>query len=151
MESTLQQAIFQTLSEVFETMYFTFLEPLVEMPGEENPVATEGYIEADISFQGERTGRVRFYFPPALARNITVNFLGVEEMDVNEAQVLDTVKETANMAVGSLLGRLDPGGGIRLGLPQSKVTALPLDALRGEPNLFVFNTEHGLLWLVYEE
>ncbi|HSR35604.1 MAG TPA: chemotaxis protein CheX, partial [Desulfurivibrionaceae bacterium] len=81
-----------------------------------------------------------------------VNFLGVDEVDVNESQVLDTVKETANMAVGSLLGRIDPGGTIKLGLPQSQVAAgFSAGALLAEPGLFLFNTEHGLLWIVYEE
>ena len=151
METNLKQTIFQTFSEVFETMFFTFLEPLEEIPGKAELGEPGAYIEADIAFEGAKRGGVRFYFPSALARNITVNFLGVDEVDVNESQVLDTAKETANMAIGSLLGRIDPAGTIRLGLPQSKAgDMLPVDELLGHPGLFLFNTEHGLLWVVYE-
>lgn len=152
MDTNLRQTIYETLSEVFETMYFTFLEPLFETPSQEEVGAGDGYYEATIAFQGGKSGRFRLYLPEKLARGITVNFLGVDEVDVNESQVLDTVKETANMAVGSLLGRIDPGGTIKLGLPQSQVAAgFSAGALLAEPGLFLFNTEHGLLWVVYEE
>ncbi len=151
MDTNLRQTICETLSEVFETMYFTFLEPLFETPPPEEIVADDGYYEATITFQGVKSGTLSFYLPKNLARGITVNFLGVDEVDVNEAQVLDTVKETANMAVGSLLGRIDPGGATKLGLPQSRVAAdFSTEALRAQPGLFLFNTEQGLLWVVYE-
>lgn len=151
MDTNLRQTIYETLSEVFETMYFTFLEPLFEVPPPEEISVSDAYYEATIAFQGEKSGRIRFYLPARLARGITVNFLGVDEVDVNESQVLDTVKETANMAVGSLLGRIDPGGTMKLGLPQSQVAAdFSAEALRAQPGLFLFNTEHGLLWIVYE-
>lgn len=152
MDTTLRQTIYETLSEVFETMYFTFLEPLFETPPLPEIVVADGYYEAVIAFQGVRSGSLRFYLPNSLARGITVNFLGADEVDVNEAQVLDTVKETANMAVGSLLGRIDPAGTIKLGLPRSQVaTDFSAGNLLAQPGLFLFNTEHGLLWVVYDE
>ncbi|MEW6595581.1 MAG: chemotaxis protein CheX [Thermodesulfobacteriota bacterium] len=152
MDTKLRQIIYETLSEVFETMYFTFLEPLFETPAQEELAAADGYYEASITFQGGKSGCLRFYLPQSLARGITVNFLGVDEVDVNEAQILDTVKETANMAVGSLLGRIDPDGTMKLGLPQSRVASAFSSAdLLAKPGLFLFNTEHGLLWVVYEE
>lgn len=153
MDTNLKQTIYETLSEVFETMYFTFLEPLFETPGKEEIVVRDEYVEACIDFQGSKSGgRFRFYLPWRLARNITVNFLGVDEVDVNESQVLDTVKETANMATGSLLGRIDPNGTMRLGLPQSKMaTDFSVDTLLSHPGLFLFNTEHGPFWVIYEK
>ncbi len=153
MDTNLRQTIYETLSEVFETMYFTFLEPLFETPTQEEIGATDAsYYEATISFQGAKSGRFRFYLPQGLARGITVNFLGVNATDVNESQVLDTVKETANMAVGSLLGRVDPGGTMKLGLPRSQATTdFSAADLLAQPGLFLFNTEHGLFWVVYDE
>ena len=152
MDTNLRQTIYETLSEVFETMYFTFLEPLFETPPQEEIVVADGYYEAIIAFQGVKSGILSFYLPKNLARGITVNFLGVDEVDVNEAQVLDTVKETANMAVGSLLGRIDPVGTMKLGLPQSRVApGFSAADLLAQPGLFLFNTEHGLLWVVFDE
>jgi len=151
MDTNLRQTIYETLSEVFETMYFTFLEPLFEVPSREEIVVADGYYEAVIEFQGEKSGRFCFYLPRKLARGITVNFLGVDAVDVNESQVLDTVRETANMAVGCLLGRIDPDGTMKLGLPKSQAaSAFSADELLARPGLFLFNTEHGLLWVVYE-
>lgn len=152
MDTKLRQTISETLSEVFETMYFTFLEPLAEAPPREELAVSAEYYEATIAFDGQKGGRIRFFLPASLARGITVNFLGVDEADVNESQVLDTVKETANMAVGSLLGRIDPAGTVKLGLPQSRPAVdFSVDELLAQPGLFLFSTEHGPLWVVYEE
>jgi len=152
MEEGFRQTVFETLSEVFETMYFTFLEPVFEMPGAEELEKVDGYYEARISFRGSRSGTFRFYLPRRLARNITVNFLGVDDEDVNESQVLDTVKETANMATGSLLGKIDPGGTLKLGLPESREAgAVKAEVMLSNPDAFLFNTEYGPLWVVYEQ
>lgn len=148
MDEDLRRVIFATFSEVFETMFFTFLEPLEEAPGKEE-VGCGKFIEATIGYSGGCNGSFRFYFPWELGKNITVNFLGVDEEDVQDGQVKDTAAETANMAIGSLLGKLDPGGKASLAIPQTQVLAeFSPGALLGESGLCMFNTEFGILWVV---
>jgi len=148
MDEDLRRVIFATFSEVFETMFFTFLEPLEETPGKEE-VDCGRFIEATISYSGGCNGTFRFYLPWELGKNITVNFLGVDEEDVQDGQIKDTAAETANMAIGSLLGKLDPGGKASLGIPQTRLLAeFSPETLLGEPGLCMFNTEFGILWVV---
>lgn len=148
MDEDLRRVIFATFSEVFETMFFTFLEPLEEAPGKDE-VASGRFIEATISYSGGKNGSFRFYFPWELGKNITVNFLGVDEEDVQDGQIKDTAAETANMATGSLLGKLDPQGKASLAIPQSRVLAeFSPKSLSGEAGLCMFNTEFGILWVV---
>jgi len=149
MDERLQEVILETFSGVFETMFFTFLEPIEEIPTKEDLRRNGGYLEAQISYSGGHSGNFRFYFPAELARKITVNFLGVNESEVHAAQVRDTAAETANMAVGSLLGRLDPEGKCALAIP--KVNELPgfaPETLLGNPDLCIFSTDFGFLMVV---
>lgn len=148
MDDRLHEAVFQTFSEVFETMFFTFLEPVPAPPAKNGGNPGE-YLEAQISYSGGCRGSFRFYFPRGLARNITVNFLGVNDEEVTESQIRDTVAETANMAIGSLLGKLDPQGKGLLAFPMVRDLAdfSPLPLLE-EEGLVLFATEFGLLWVV---
>ncbi len=148
MDEDLRRVIFATFSEVFETMFFTFLEPLEEAP-EKEELACGKFIEASIGYSGGYNGSFRFYFPWALGKNITVNFLGVDEEDVQDGQIMDTAAETANMAIGSLLGKLDPGGTASLAIPQPRMLAeFSPETLLSSPGLCMFNTEFGVLWVV---
>lgn len=148
MDEDLRRAIFATFSEVFETMFFTFLEPLEEAP-EKEELACGKFIEATIGYSGGCNGRFLFYFPWELGKNITVNFLGVDEDGVPDGQIMDTAAETANMAIGSLLGKLDPGGTASLAIPQPRMLAEFSPAtLLGASGLCMFNTEFGVLWVV---
>ncbi|MFA6900495.1 MAG: chemotaxis protein CheX [Desulfurivibrionaceae bacterium] len=148
MDEDLRRVIFTTFSEVFETMFFTFLEPLEEAPGKED-LGCGRFIEATISYSGGCNGNFLFYFPWELGKNITVNFLGVDEDEVQDGQIMDTAAETANMAIGSLLGKLDPGGKASLAIPQTRALAeFSPETLLGGTELCMFNTEFGVLWVV---
>lgn len=148
MDEGLRRVIFETFSEVFETMFFTFLEPIEEAPEKEKLVSGR-FVEATISYSGGSTGSFLFYFPWDLGKNITVNFLGVDEDEVQDSQIKDTAAETANMAIGGLLGKLDPGGKALLAIPQTRELAMfSPETLLGAPGLCMFNTEFGVLWVV---
>ncbi len=152
MDESLKNTVYATMSEVFETMFFTCLEPMFEVPPEEEWDMNESYIEASISYKGEISGLFRFFFPKRLARQITVNFLGIDQSALEERQVSDTAGESANMTAGSLLGKLDPQGSCKLGIPQTKEVKdfSPAD-LAQETGLYVYNTDFGLLWLVHQQ
>jgi len=152
MDESLKNTVYETMSEVFETMFFTFLEPMFEVPPEEEWDTSDSYIEAFISYEGEMSGVFRFFFPKLLARKITVNFLGIEESALEERQVSDTAGETANMTVGSLLGKLDPQGSSKLGMPQTKeIEDFSPAEFAQEDGLYVYNTDFGLLWMVHHQ
>ena len=152
MDEGMKKTVYITMSEVFETMFFTYLEPMFEIPSREEWNTNHDYIEASISYEGNISGSFHFYFPKRLARHITLNFLGIEDSDLEERQIADTVGETANMTVGSLLGKLDPQGSCALGMPQTKeIEGFSPEALLSEPGLYVYNTEFGLLWMVHHQ
>jgi CheY-specific phosphatase CheX len=151
MDAELKKSLYRTLSEVFEIMFFTILEPLPEPPAAEDD-AGGAHFEATIGYRGDREGTIRFYFPELLARHITLNIAGIEQEELSERQLLDTVKETANMAVGSLLGKLDPEGRCQLGIPESRRAGdFSPAALSSHPGVALFNSEQGVLWLVYDQ
>jgi len=150
MDKSMKMTILETISSVFETMFFTFLEPLPRIPRKEEWPIDIKYIKAAISFTGMGGGEVAIYLPRDLARNITINFLGVTRSEVSQNQILDTAKETANMAVGSLLGTIDPEGQCFLGIPEAMpVVNLEEEAELNDINQLVgFKTDSGM-FLVY--
>ncbi|ADH86373.1 chemotaxis protein CheX [Desulfurivibrio alkaliphilus] len=152
MDEQFRQMIYDTFSEVFETMFFTFLEPIDELPGAAAFSGDDDYIQANIAYHGPESGSFTLCLPRRLARNITMNFLGVDEGEVSEAQMLDTAKETANMAVGSLLGRVDPGGEARLHIPEAHLLdEFSVRELLEQPGVLLFNTDFGSLWVVFSK
>lgn len=148
MDENLRQLANQTFGEVFETMFFTFLEPIDELPGPEAFDIDDTYIQANISYHGPVSGSFSFFLPRRLASNITVNFLGTDEAEISEEQILDTAKETANMAVGSLLGKVDPAGEAKLHIPEANVLdEFSVAELLNGPGVLLFNTDYGSLWV----
>ncbi|HIJ77779.1 MAG: chemotaxis protein CheX [Desulfobulbaceae bacterium] len=148
MDESLRQVIFETFSDVFEKMFFTFLEPLSAVPASEQVGDAGKFILAEISYSGGNNGNFCFYFPWELAKNITINFLGVEDEDVKLSQIADTAAETANMAIGSLLGKLDPKGQSSLAIPKARelVDFAPV-SLSADAETCMFNTEFGILYV----
>ena len=148
MDDSLRQAIFETFSDVFEKMFFTFLEPLSEIPLSEQGKGSGKFVLAEINYSGGHNGNFSFYFPWELAKKITVNFLGVEDEGVRPAQIIDTAAETSNMAIGSLLGKLDPKGQSSLAIPQAQeLVDFSPESLSVDPETCMFNTEFGILYV----
>ncbi len=150
MDKSIKMTIWETIARVFETMFFTFLEPLPRIPRKEEWPIDIKYIRAVVSITGKEDGKVALYLPRDLARNITINFLGITRSEVSQNQILDTAKETANMAVGSLLGTIDPEGLCVLGIPNAMpvVNLEQEDKLNDINQLVGFKTDCGM-FLVY--
>lgn len=131
MDDKMRQMVVGITSQVFETMFFTFLEPMAGLPAN-GPGATDGiYIRSMVSLKANGSGEVILYLPSPLARDLTLNFLGLEDLAVTPQQVVDTAKETVNMVAGGLLGVLDPEGRCILGIPEAQ----ELESLREESRL----------------
>ena len=151
MEDTMQQTLIETVAEVFETMFFTFLEPIADSSSDEELPGQGNFIESVISYEGDFSGEFVFYFPRELAESITVNFLGIDDDELEDSQVIDTASETVNMVVGSFLGKMDPHGNCALGIPDStEVADFSPAALQDDPSLCVFNTEFGMMLVIHE-
>lgn len=73
---------------------------------------------ANLRFSGPLRGSFYLFIPPAMIAEITANFLGIEEKEVDEKQKTDTIKEALNMIAGNTLARFDKEGTLRLGIPE---------------------------------
>ncbi len=148
MDDNMRQAVSSSLAEVFETMFFTLLEPVDAIPTRQEWSPEKDFVEAEISYSGVNSGDLRFFFPQSLARSIASNFLGEQE-ELSEGQIVDTVRESVNMAVGSMLGRIDPAGECVLAIPQARLLDdFTPESIVAELGLCVFRTASGYLWLV---
>jgi CheY-specific phosphatase CheX len=149
MDVVLRKAFIRSLTEVFERMYFTILKPAAEP---ETAASPDEYLEAVIAYVGARKGSIRLYFPEPLALYATHIFMGVAKDQLTETQMLDTVRETANITVGSFLGELDPEGACRLGIPESRrCSEFSVAAAGSHPGACAFDSDFGVLWLICEE
>ena len=139
MRQTLTSAIF----EVFEKMFYVFLEPAERPDGE--------YLyRVGINFSGPRKGELTALFSHPLAEMMMKNMLNVDGDEMNEPLKEDCLKESVNMICGNFLSKYDSGQVFNLSLPahtsgkqEVGVTAgrdreaLHLDFLSGQGRLMV--------------
>jgi len=134
--------------EVFGTMYFTPVELLQELPVRSEWHLEKAYIKTCIEFTGPHCARLHFYFPMSLAVNIAGGFLGLEEEQLAENQIVDAMRESANMIVGNFLGRLDPDGACSLGIPRAeKVTGFSPETAGKAEDMLAFLSDFGFIWI----
>ncbi|MBM4333038.1 MAG: chemotaxis protein CheX [Deltaproteobacteria bacterium] len=122
------------VSNIFETMFFIFLE--LQENGEEPKGRPEGMgkhpdgqpcdgaplniLRSEIGFQGKIQGKIRLCIPYQLARTMAGNFMGLEEGEVSESQTMDMAGELTNMISGNLFSLLDKKAGCRLTVPKTE-------------------------------
>ena len=136
--------------EVFGTMYFTPVELLLDIPAKDSWHVEDQYIKTSISYSGLLCASLCFYFPRTLALNVAGGFLGIDEEEILDQQLIDTMRESANMIVGNYLGRLDPEGACTLGIPVAEVVrGFSPEAVAQDGELLAFVSDFGFLWLVY--
>ena len=105
----MREILTESIFEVFERMFFIFLEP-----GGRAPVHD---YEAAIRFDGPRRGAIRILFTRPVARLMVRNMLGLGNGDVTEPHVEDCAKEAANMVCGNFLVNLDASKKFTMSLP----------------------------------
>jgi len=119
MKETMTMNMKQAISNVLELMFFLpvqFVEN--ESPVREWLPRSQVYTGATLGFSGPVSGSYYLLIPVAMAKEITANFLGLSEEEVNEAQESDTVKEALNMIGGHMLSLVDKPDGYQLGIPE---------------------------------
>lgn len=136
--------------EVFGSMYFTPVELLAEVPARDSWRLEESYIKSVIGYDGPLRATLAFYFPKTLGLSIASGFLGAEGEDLSQQQLLDTMRESANMIVGNFLGRIDPGGDCSLGIPSAELVHgfSPAEVGVQEGEVLAFVSDFGFLWVI---
>ncbi len=146
-----KRIIVETIQELFEKMFFISLNPVVDLEADTLETASV-YYHAFIGYEtdGKKTV-LHFYLADVLAKQITGNFVGIDISAVEERQLLDTVGETANMAVGSLLGQINPEGTAVLGMPESSIDAgFSPEQLLDDDSFIAFRTSSGPMYMIFE-
>ncbi len=94
------------VANIFETMFFLFIEPPEDGgPSEEGGSGLDPsipYLRSVIQVEGEVGGHLKLYLPYDLSRSMAENFLGLED-EVTQSQAMDMVGELLNMISGNLL------------------------------------------------
>lgn len=115
----LTTAMMNSISDVLETMFFLPLDfsDVVNMQalwGDEK----DQIITAKLSFNGSFSGYCVSYIPKKLAMSITANFMGIDEENISDEHVNETVKEILNMISGNIFSNLDPQEVFDLAVPE---------------------------------
>jgi len=130
MPEDIRGAAISVVSKVFETMFYLSVETLeegeatepsgaspVQITGEQEQKSPPRFLRSEIGFQGKNSGKIRLHIPYDLARKLAVNFMGVDDNDLSESQVVDMVGELNNMLAGNLFSLLDKTNGYQLTVP----------------------------------
>lgn len=104
-----QEVLMNSIFEVFEKMFFVFLEPLDEEIRYDMVVS--------IQFRGPSNGEIRAYISKQIASIMVENMLGMEPQEVTDKTREDCAKEALNMIAGSFLNKLDPKKVFDLSIP----------------------------------
>lgn len=106
-----RQTLMNSIFEVFERMFYVFLEPAESRPNGEHSY------RAAISFSGPLMGELRAFFSRPLAEAMLRNMLNVGGNEINERLMSDCLKEAVNMICGNFLGKHDSGQVFDLSIP----------------------------------
>lgn len=95
-EETMRLSIF----EVFEKMFYIFLEPL-------NDESDEYDMDAAIRFKGSMSGEIRILLSMDIVKTMIQNMLGLKEDEITTQRMEDCSKEAVNVICGNFLGKLN--------------------------------------------
>ncbi len=105
-KKTLTVSIF----EVFEKMFYIFLEPVDNNRG-------DYAFAASINFSGPANGVIGVKFSRELAEVMVQNMLNIDRREIADRLVEDCLKESVNMIGGNFLRKLDSSEVFNLSLP----------------------------------
>jgi CheY-specific phosphatase CheX len=144
-----RQKLNEAAVAVFGNMYFTPIELLSEVPPPDKWHLHDKYVRATIAYSGPHSARMALYFPEELGTNIAAGFLGVDTDQLSTEQIVDTMREAANMIVGSFLGKLDPHGVCKLGIPAAEmVTDFSPNSAPADSVTLAFTSDFGFMWII---
>lgn len=135
----LKGAVPGAVKQVFGDMFFTYVTEATAASEPVSPFA----LESEIGFKGDLSGRLHLAFSQRLAEQVAANLVGEDAGRLREAQVLDAVKEAANILCGNLL-RLAGVQATEISVPEAR--AFQEAPYQGE--VFEFEAEGEPLRLV---
>ncbi len=130
MAEEIRRAAVAAVSQVFEKMFFVFAEEQKEKAGREEPdqgrkapveEPTAKWVWGEIGLQGATSGEIFLTLPYPLALTLAANFMGAEEKEISEAELLDAVSELNNMISGNLFSLLNKKGQYSLTRPKTEL------------------------------
>jgi CheY-specific phosphatase CheX len=146
MSGEMMKVMQQAISDVMNKMFF-----LPVQVNEKGLALREWFsnklplVGATINFTGPLSGYSYLLIPAGVAKEMTANFLGIAEKEINVKQEMDTVKEALNMITGHMLSQFDRKGDLRIGIPQlindSDLLAGQLDGFN--KGAILIETEHS--------
>jgi len=109
---TIRKMMKDSISEVFEKMFFVFLEE-----DEDGPVNCD--VEAAIDFSSILSGQMKMFFDRELLRTMTRNMLNLDDDDdLSKETLLDCAREAINMVCGNFLTKIDVSDKFTLSIPR---------------------------------
>lgn len=97
----MKKVIATSIFEVFEKMFFIYLEPVEK----KNDLTFD--METEIKFTGSAEGCMKMFFSDGLASLMARNMLSLDDEEVTDALKADCSREAINMVCGSLLRTCD--------------------------------------------
>ncbi len=111
MRESIRQTLTSAIFEVFEKMFFVFLEPVEDRPFQYEHVS---YID----FDGKSKGALCIMMSRGMTEMMVQNMLGCEPSDMTGQMIEDCSKEAANMVCGNFLRKMSERDVFNLSLPK---------------------------------
>jgi len=99
-----------SIFEVFEKMFFLFLEPFDDEGDEYD-------MEAAIRFEGSMSGEIRILLSMDIAKAMIQNMLGLQKDEITIQRMEDCSTEAVNVICGNFLGKLNSAKVFNLSMP----------------------------------
>ena len=111
MKENIREILTRAIFEVFEKMFFVFLEPVETARARYDSVSF-------IDFTGRISGAFCLKMSRGFSELMTQNMLSCETLEITEQMIEDCSKEAANMIAGNFLRKLDERDVFNLNLPK---------------------------------
>lgn len=111
----IQEALMTSIFNVFEKMFFVFLEPLDE--------DIEYDLVTSIKFSGPMSGEIKAYLSRGIVDIMAQNMLSLAPSEITDQTIEDCAKEAINMIAGSFLNKLEPSQVFDLSIPDFEKTS----------------------------
>ena len=119
MDKQMMTNLKQAISSVLETMFFLPVQIIEDSGVWDNWSQQKTKLwQVVVRFSGPVKGSFFLLVPINLAQEITANFLGLDEGEVEKDQESDTVKEALNMIGGYVLSQVEKADEFQLGIPE---------------------------------
>jgi CheY-specific phosphatase CheX len=109
----IRQNLMKAVFEVFEKMYYIFLEPI------EKEAPQKDFSDVEIGFSGDISGSIIARFPRELSIVMAENALGMDEDEISEQILADCRNECLNMLCGNFLQKHDANKLFHMTLPKA--------------------------------